>query len=70
VSRTDRWLKRRNLDELLSEELRRLDPDDVYAATARSMVRLAANKKSTRKSAKPAKKSAKKSAGQPTTKGA
>ncbi|MGA8993917.1 MAG: glucose-6-phosphate dehydrogenase assembly protein OpcA [Nocardioidaceae bacterium] len=27
-------LKRRDLDELLSEELRRLDPDDVYAATA------------------------------------
>jgi glucose-6-phosphate dehydrogenase assembly protein OpcA len=34
-------LKRRNLDELLSEELRRLDPDDVYAATARRMVKLA-----------------------------
>jgi glucose-6-phosphate dehydrogenase assembly protein OpcA len=27
-------LKRRGLDELLNEELRRLDPDDVYAATA------------------------------------
>jgi glucose-6-phosphate dehydrogenase assembly protein OpcA len=26
-------LKRRDLDELLNEELRRLDPDDVYAAT-------------------------------------
>jgi glucose-6-phosphate dehydrogenase assembly protein OpcA len=36
-------LKRRNLDELLSEELRRLDPDDIYAATARRMVKLAAN---------------------------
>jgi hypothetical protein len=32
-------LKRRNLDELLSEELRRLDPDDVYAATARQLAR-------------------------------
>jgi glucose-6-phosphate dehydrogenase assembly protein OpcA len=31
-------LKRRNVDELLSEELRRLDPDDVYAATARQLV--------------------------------
>ncbi len=35
-------LKRRDLDELLSEELRRLDPDDVYAATVKRMVRLAA----------------------------
>src|SRR3954454_18676728 len=34
-------LKRLGLDELLSEELRRLDPDDVYAATARRMVKLA-----------------------------
>jgi glucose-6-phosphate dehydrogenase assembly protein OpcA len=32
-------LKRRDLDELLNEELRRLDPDDVYAATAKAMVR-------------------------------
>ncbi len=32
-------LKRRGLAELLSEELRRLDPDDIYAATVRSMVR-------------------------------
>jgi glucose-6-phosphate dehydrogenase assembly protein OpcA len=30
-------LKRRDLDELLSEELRRLDPDDVYAATVKRM---------------------------------
>lgn len=30
-------LKRRDLDELLNEELRRLDPDDVYAATAKRM---------------------------------
>jgi glucose-6-phosphate dehydrogenase assembly protein OpcA len=32
-------LKRRSLDELLNEELRRLDPDDVYAATVRRMVK-------------------------------
>ena len=31
-------LKRRDLAELLNEELRRLDPDDVYAATVRRMV--------------------------------
>jgi glucose-6-phosphate dehydrogenase assembly protein OpcA len=33
-------LKRRDLDELLSEELRRLDPDDVYAATVKKMIKL------------------------------
>jgi glucose-6-phosphate dehydrogenase assembly protein OpcA len=32
-------LKRRDLDELLSEELRRLDPDDVYAATVKRLAR-------------------------------
>jgi glucose-6-phosphate dehydrogenase assembly protein OpcA len=32
-------LKRRKLPELLAEELRRLDEDDVYAATIRSMNR-------------------------------
>lgn len=32
-------LKRRTLDELLNEELRRLDPDDVYAATAKRLAR-------------------------------
>ena len=32
-------LKRRDMDELLSEELRRLDPDDVYAATVKQMAR-------------------------------
>ena len=54
-------LRRRNLDELLSEELRRLDPDDVYAATARSMVKLAEkkpDKKPAKKSARPARKGA------------
>ena len=30
-------LKRRDLPELLAEELRRLDEDDVYAATARKL---------------------------------
>ena len=33
-------LKRRRLPELLAEELRRLDEDDVYAATARRLVKL------------------------------
>jgi glucose-6-phosphate dehydrogenase assembly protein OpcA len=32
-------LKRRGLDELLSEELRRLDPDDVYATTVKQLAR-------------------------------
>jgi glucose-6-phosphate dehydrogenase assembly protein OpcA len=33
-------LKRRQLPELLAEELRRLDEDDVYARTARKLLRL------------------------------
>jgi glucose-6-phosphate dehydrogenase assembly protein OpcA len=33
-------LKRRQLPELLAEELRRLDEDDVYAATARALMKL------------------------------
>jgi glucose-6-phosphate dehydrogenase assembly protein OpcA len=33
-------LARRELDELLAEELRHLDPDDVYARTARRLVRI------------------------------
>jgi glucose-6-phosphate dehydrogenase assembly protein OpcA len=33
-------LKRRGLPELLAEELRRLDEDDVYAATARKLLKL------------------------------
>lgn len=33
-------LKRRQLPELLAEELRRLDEDDVYAATARELMKL------------------------------
>ena len=35
-------LKRRDIPELLGEELRRLDEDDVYAATARKLVSTAA----------------------------
>lgn len=34
-------LKRREIPELLAEELRRLDPDDVYAQAAKSLCRLA-----------------------------
>jgi glucose-6-phosphate dehydrogenase assembly protein OpcA len=45
-------LKRRDLDELLSEELRRLDPDDVYAATVKHMA-----KTGSRAAPRPAKKS-------------
>jgi glucose-6-phosphate dehydrogenase assembly protein OpcA len=33
-------LKRRDLAELLAEELRHLDPDEVYASTVKKMVRL------------------------------
>lgn len=33
-------LKRREVDELLAEELRRLDPDDVYARTAKKLAQL------------------------------
>lgn len=41
-------LRRREVPELLAEELRRLDEDDVYAATARFLARgLAAAKKTT-----------------------
>ena len=52
-------LKRRDLDELLSEELRRLDPDDVYAATATYLAQ----------QGEPAKKKTKKAAAQRTTRG-
>jgi glucose-6-phosphate dehydrogenase assembly protein OpcA len=44
-------LKRRDLDELLSEELRRLDPDDVYAATVKRMTAIGSRATSTRKKA-------------------
>ena len=48
-------LKRRNLDELLSEELRRLDPDDVYAATAKQLARTGAHPAARKKKAKASK---------------
>jgi glucose-6-phosphate dehydrogenase assembly protein OpcA len=35
-------LKRRDVAELLAEELRRLDPDEIYEQTVRSMIRLEA----------------------------
>ena len=57
-------LKRRDLDELLSEELRRLDPDDVYAATAKHMA-----KTGSRAAPKPTKRSTKKAATKATKKG-
>lgn len=38
-------LKRRDIDELLSEELRRLDPDDVYARTVKKLARMAARQR-------------------------
>ncbi|MFL6159814.1 MAG: glucose-6-phosphate dehydrogenase assembly protein OpcA [Marmoricola sp.] len=37
-------LRRRELPDLLAEELRRLDEDDVYAATAKRLLKLAAGK--------------------------
>jgi glucose-6-phosphate dehydrogenase assembly protein OpcA len=36
-------LKRRDPEELLAEELRHLDPDEVYAATVKKMTRLSAS---------------------------
>ncbi len=41
-------LKRRDVAELLSEELRRLDPDEIYAATVKKMVKLNAKGTSVR----------------------
>jgi glucose-6-phosphate dehydrogenase assembly protein OpcA len=38
-------LKRRDLPELLGEELRRLDEDDVYAATARRLAKQRGSRK-------------------------
>jgi glucose-6-phosphate dehydrogenase assembly protein OpcA len=37
-------LKRREIDELLTEELRRLDPDEIYAATVKRLARDYADK--------------------------
>ncbi len=39
-------LRRREVPELLAEELRRLDEDDIYAATAKRLVALAAKARS------------------------
>ncbi len=47
-------LKRRELAELLAEELRRLDPDDVYADTVKRLCRL--SEPAAKKKATPAKK--------------
>jgi glucose-6-phosphate dehydrogenase assembly protein OpcA len=52
-------LKRRELHELLDEELRRLDPDDVYQETLHALQWLHRSSKTTKKAT--AKKSAKKS---------
>ena len=57
-------LKRRDLDELLTEELRRLDPDDVYAATAEHLA-----KTGSRAAPEPTKKSTKKAATEAGAKG-
>jgi glucose-6-phosphate dehydrogenase assembly protein OpcA len=40
-------LRRREMPELLTEELRRLDPDDIYAATVRRLQRMQTGKKPT-----------------------
>jgi glucose-6-phosphate dehydrogenase assembly protein OpcA len=48
-------LKRRDLDELLAEELRRLDPDEVYAATAKRMAKTGSRAAPTRPMKKPVK---------------
>jgi glucose-6-phosphate dehydrogenase assembly protein OpcA len=53
-------LKRRDLDELLAEELRRLDPDEVYAATAKAMARTGSRAAPTRRVKKTAKTTTKK----------
>ena len=59
-------LPRRDVPDLLAEELRRLDPDDVYAATARKLHRMhhppTAKKTAKKTTNKAAKKSTKKAA--------
>ncbi len=47
-------LKRRTVPELLNEELRRLDPDDVYARTVKRLVRLARQADAPRAAKQPA----------------
>jgi glucose-6-phosphate dehydrogenase assembly protein OpcA len=46
-------LPRRDVPDLLSEELRRLDPDDVYAATVKRLQRLAGSSTGRGKAKKP-----------------
>ena len=50
-------LRRREVPELLAEELRRLDPDDVYAATARRLHKLSTAEPKQSKQAKQSKQS-------------
>ena len=38
-------LKRRELPELLAEELRRLDEDDVYAETAKRLLKMGTHRR-------------------------
>ena len=45
-------LKRRDIPELLAEELRRLDEDDTYAAAAKRLVKLAGNEPADRGAAR------------------
>ncbi|HET6562603.1 MAG TPA: glucose-6-phosphate dehydrogenase assembly protein OpcA [Marmoricola sp.] len=42
-------LRRRDVPELLHEELRRLDPDDIYAATVRKLIKMRDTPRSTTK---------------------
>jgi glucose-6-phosphate dehydrogenase assembly protein OpcA len=55
-------LRRRDVPELLSEELRRLDPDDIYAATVKRLMKLDAGSGTSTAAGKPAKKPARKRA--------
>ncbi len=68
-------LRRRGVPELLHEELRRLDPDDVYAATVRRLTKMrdaqrGAGKKQTAGKQTAGKQAAQKKAGSRTRKGA
>ncbi|CAA9394648.1 MAG: OpcA, an allosteric effector of glucose-6-phosphate dehydrogenase, actinobacterial [uncultured Nocardioides sp.] len=58
-------LRRRDIPELLAEELRRLDPDDIYAATVKRLTRMNAEEGSAADAGKPAKKPDKKPASKP-----
>jgi glucose-6-phosphate dehydrogenase assembly protein OpcA len=60
-------LRRRDVPELLSEELRRLDPDDIYAATVKRLMKMSAEGGGASKPAKkaPAKTASRKRSAQP-----